>query len=405
MVIRCVLGGPSPRFSLLLAMLALPAVGLAQAPSPNPATLEGQQPAAEPVAAPATAEQASADPVQDGVVVYGKIVADAAPLRCWSSAVATPPAFDDVLQKDQVVVLGRSENGYREVVLPLGPLGYVSERFTQNADDGAVSTKGTKVSFRYRPRTSEAPVAQMPNGTKMFVVSLEDGWYKARIRGVEAWVAEAHVEVVPTAPEVIAANEALAEQMRAAVQARLDLIAAELKQQERDRVELEAVKVVEEAFSKELLKPVDKQQFEPLRATLAKVSAGLADDGAARRLSASLQKRLETQQWIVDATAARSEKPPVVDATTVKPPVKDRLDRFESIGWLRYESRLSGAGVYYLEKGGRRQHLLSCNTGRFDLSLFVGREVGVIGPRRTPIAEQLSVLDVERIEVLGTARN
>ena len=88
-----------------------------------------------------------------------------------------------------------------------------------------------------------------------------------------------------------------------------------------------------------------------------------------------------------------------------KPPVKDRLDRFESIGWLRYESRLSGAGVYYLEKGGRRQHLLSCNTGRFDLSLFVGREVGVIGPRRTPIAEQLSVLDVERIEVLGTARN
>ena len=405
MVIRCVVGGLSPRFSLLVAMLVSPALGLAQAPSPNPATLEGQQPAAEPVAAPATPEQSSADLVQDGVVVYGKIVADAAPLRCWSSVVATPPAFDDVLQKDQVVVLGRSENGYREVVLPLGPMGYVSKRFTEKADDGAVSTKGTKVSFRYRPRTSEAPVAQMPNGTEMFVVGLEDGWYKARIQGVEAWVAESQIQVVPSDPEVIAASEALAEQMRAAVQARLDLIAAELKQQERDRVDLEAVKVVEDAFSKELLKPVGKQQFGPLRATLAKVSAGLVGDGAARRLSASLKKRLETQQWIVDATAARSEKPPVVDATTVKPQVKDRMDRFESIGWLRYESRLSGAGIYYLEKGGRRQHELSCNTGRFDLSLFVGREVGVIGPRRTPIAEQLSVLDVERIEVLGTARN
>lgn len=405
MVIRCVVGGPSPRFSLLVAMLALPALGLAQAPSPNPATLEGQPPAAETVEVPTTSAQPSADSVQDEVVVYGKIVADTAPLRCWSSAVATPPAFDDVLQKDQVVVLGRSENGYREVILPIGPLGYVSKRFTQTDDNGAVSTKGTKVSFRYRPRTSEAPVAQMPDGTKMFVVSLEDGWYKARIQGVEAWVAEAQIQVVPSDPEVIVANEALAQQMQAVVQARLDLIAAELQQQERDRVDLEAVKLVEEAFSKELLKPVEKQQFGPLRATLAKVSAELVGDGAARRLSVSLKKRLETQQWIVDATAARSEKPPVVDATTVKPPVKDRMDRFESIGWLRYESRLSGAGIYYLEKGGRRQHLLSCNTGRFDLSLFVGREVGVIGPRRTPIAEQLSVLDVERIEVLGAERN
>ena len=72
--------------------------------------------------------------------------------------------------------------------------------------------------------------------------------------------------------------------------------------------------------------------------------------------------------------------------------------------WLRYESRLTGPGVYYIEKGGRRQHQLSCNTGRFDLSLFVGREVGVIGPRRRPIAALLSVLDVERIEVLGAMR-
>ena len=48
--------------------------------------------------------------------------------------------------------------------------------------------------------------------------------------------------------------------------------------------------------------------------------------------------------------------------------------------------------------------MLTCNTGRFDLSLYVGREVGVIGPRRNPIAETLSVLDVERVEVLGSTR-
>ncbi|MEC7725696.1 MAG: hypothetical protein VYD05_09305, partial [Planctomycetota bacterium] len=59
---------------------------------------------------------------------------------------------------------------------------------------------------------------------------------------------------------------------------------------------------------------------------------------------------------------------------------------------------------YYLEKGGRRQFVLTCNTGRFDLALFVGREVGVIGPRRSPLGEVLSTLDVERLEVLGSPR-
>jgi hypothetical protein len=192
--------------------------------------------------------------------------------------------------------------------------------------------------------------------------------------------------------------------MQAAVQVRLDAIAAEQKRKEQDHIDLEAVKVVEMAFKKEMAKSIDEQQFAPLQETLAKVIDDLTTDGVARIACAALQKRLETQQWIVEATAARNEKPPASNPAPAKPVSKDRLERFESSGWLRYESRLAGPGIYYIEKGGRRQHLLSCNTGRFDLSLFVGREVGVIGPRRRPIAASLSVLDVERIEVLGAMR-
>jgi hypothetical protein len=187
------------------------------------------------------------------------------------------------------------------------------------------------------------------------------------------------------------------------VQARLDKIATEHKQQEQDRIDMEAVKLVEDAFVREMAKPVEEQSYGPLQGALAKVVDGLVEGGAARTACAALNRRMETQQWIVDATATSKEKAPVTEAV-IKEPVKDRLERFESIGWLRYESRLAGPGVYYIEKGGRRQYLLSCNTGRFDLSLYVGCEVGVIGPRRTPIAETLSVLDVERVEVLGSSR-
>lgn len=400
MVIRSDVGGPAPLFSLFLA-LALSSAVMAQAPSPKPSSILPGAVAPPKATTPATAPT---DKPQDAAPVYGRIVAESAPLRCWASAVATPPAYEDVLKKGQVARLGRSENGFREVMLPLGPMGYVSKRFTQAGDDGVVVTKGTKVAFRYRPRTSEAPVAQMPDATQLHVVALEDGWYKARIQGVEAWVAESEVQVVPSDPSVVAASGELRKLMQAAVQDRLDAIAAEQKQKEQDHIDLEAVKVVEMAFLKEMAKPIDEQQLEPLQKTLAKVVGDLESNGVARTACAALQKRLETQQWIVEATAARNEKPPVNTAPPAKPVAKDRLERFESIGWLRYESRLAGPGVYYIEKGGRRQHLLSCNTGRFDLSLFVGREVGVIGPRRRPIAALLSVLDVERIEVLGAMR-
>tara|TARA_R110002072_G_scaffold46591_2_gene128892 strand:- start:76399 stop:77616 length:1218 start_codon:yes stop_codon:yes gene_type:complete len=403
MVIRCDVGGSVPRFSVLLAVTLSSALVssalMAQAPSPKPSSIKPGAVAQPKISAPL----ANLDKPQDAVPVYGKIVVESAPLRCWASAVATPPAYEDVLKMDQIVRLGRSENGFREVMLPLGPMGYISERFTQAGEDGSVVTKGTKVAFRYRPRTSEAPVAQMPDGTRMHVIGLEDGWYKTRMQGVEAWVAEAEVQVVPSDPDVIAKSEALAEQMQAAVQVRLDAIAAERKQMEQNRIDLEAVKVVEAAFEKEMQKPSDEQQFGPLQEALAKVADDLAEDGVARTACDALQKRLKTQQWIVDAIIATTEKAPVSDVVEAKPVSKDRLERFESIGWLRYESRLAGPGIYYIEKGGRRQHLLSCNTGRFDLSLFVGREVGVIGPRRRPIGETLSVLDVERIEVLGAA--
>lgn len=403
MVTRCTEGAAASRSVLFASLLATFAVAAgAQAPgvpTPGVATPGATRPAA-PAAKPNAAPTGTA---QEVAPVYGKIVVEMAAARCWASAVATPPKYEDVLKKDQIVRLGRSENGFRAVLLPMGPIGYVSKRFTTEAEDGSATSQGAKVAFRYRPRTSEAPVAQMPEGTALHILSIEDGWCRTRVAGMEAWVAEADVQVVPSDPEVIAAHAEFIESAKAEVRVRLDKIAAEQKQMEQDRVDMAAVKMVEDAFVKEMAKPVEEQSYGPLQGALAKVADGLVEGGTARAACAALNKRMETQQWIVDATATTKEKAPITDVV-VKPPAKDKLERFESIGWLRYESRLAGPGVYYLEKGGRRQHRLSCNTGRFDLSLYVGREVGVIGPRRTPIAETMSVLDVERVEVLGSSR-
>ena len=126
---------------------------------------------------------------------YGKVkVADAQPF-CWPSAVVSPPKFEDVLQQDQVVGIGRTEGTFVQVLLPLGPVGYVSKRFAKVEDDGTVRTDGTKVAFRYRTVTTEAPVAYLENGSELFVVGDQDEWWRARLPSVEAWLPQDQVAI------------------------------------------------------------------------------------------------------------------------------------------------------------------------------------------------------------------
>ena len=381
------------------------------AQSSNPPQPTPPAPVVEPAAPPKQDPQpATAQPAveqgapQDATPIYGRVRAEEARLRCWPGDVASPPVYEDVLSSGQVVQLGERENGYRAVILPLGPVGYVSKRFTAEAADGTVTTSGTKVAFRYRPRTSEAPVDQLPKGTQVHVIGEQEGWYQVRAVAVKAWISNADVEVVETTADVIQAYEDYAAEVRKQPQARLDAIAAAAKQRELDRIDMEAVQVVEVAFRREMKKPSTEQRFGGLVTALAKVEKGLQEKGSARTAAAALRKRIETQQWVNEAMQVTKEEPPKVEQPSRPAPPKDRLERFEAIGWLRYQSRLTEPGFYYLEKGGRRQFVLTCNTGRFDLALFVGREVGVIGPRRSPLGEVLSTLDVERLEVLGSSR-
>lgn len=357
------------------------------------ATLDASAQEQPPVAAPPAAEQE-----------LGRVVVDKAQLRCWPSQVATPPVFEDELLKDAVVGLGAVDAGFREVRLPLGPVGYVAKKFTQTSAEGAVVTKGNGVSFRYRPRTSEAPVEYLADGTALAIVGEDADWWRARAVGVKAWLPEA--EVVAIAPVTAADREAYtksAEKYQAEVQARLAEIAAKLALATQDEADLAAVKVVEDAFNAELAKPAIEQRFEPLEGALKKLEASVGEASAARPAIASLERRIQTQRWIAEAVAVQQAVP--VPATDVQPVVqpKDDLERFQSIGWLRYASSFGAPGTYFLEKGGKRLHVVTCTSLRYDLALFLDREVGLMGPRRRPAADGVSNLDIERLEVLGVS--
>lgn len=387
------------RLSLsFVLLLSLPVVATAQEPgaeAPKADAPKAETPKDAPPAVPAAEPQAAAPEH------LGRIVAEQAALRCWPSLAAVPPVFEDVLAKDQVVALGRSENGFRQVLPPLGPIGYVSRKFAEADADGHVKTKGTKVAFRYRPRSSEAPVTLLEDATPIHVIEEQDDWYRCRVPGIEAWVAESEVkEGDATDAELLAGYAAWQQAQRQQVAARLDGIVEQKRLAAQNEVDLQQVQVIEQAFAQELTKAVGEQQFDPLDQALDKLTGTLAKESAAHPAVQALKKRIETQRWIAEATAVRDSKPEPLPLPPEPP--KDELAKFQSIGWLRYERRLGGPGIYYLEKGGRRQCLVSCNSGRYDLSLFVDREIGLIGPRRHPATETLSVLDAERLEVLGS---
>ncbi|MBL8725922.1 MAG: hypothetical protein JNK49_17895 [Planctomycetes bacterium] len=373
----------------------------AQPPVPGAAPTP---PAAQPPVPQSGAATPPAAPAQDPAVAtakFLKVVVDGAKLQCWPSPVAEPPCFEDVLAKDQVLAVGALEGGFRAVELPLGPLGYVNKRFTVATDDGVVKTKGNKVAFRYRAKATEAPVAQLADGTALVVVGESDEWWRVRVPGQAAWLPVAALGPAGLDDTAAAAAVAtLAEQQRAEVQARLERIAAIKARAEQDRADEAAVRVVEAAFSKELQKPSLEQQYEPLELALEQLEGKFDAQSAGRASAASLRQRLGAQKLVVDAIRLLDKKP--VPPPTPPQPV-DELAKLEAIGWLRYEASLTGPGTYYLERGNVKQYVVTCSSRRFELALFVNREIGVNGSTKRP-SSGLPALDVERIEVLGAMR-
>jgi len=84
-----------------------------------------------------------------------------------------------------------------------------------------------------------------------------------------------------------------------------------------------------------------------------------------------------------------------------------RWGRFEERGWL--ESRTVAGGTrWYLVYGGETVAELRCLTGRYDLDLFEGYELGIIGREVAPVVRgtrtslpEARVVDAQRIEVIS----
>ena len=98
----------------------------------------------------------------------------------------------------------------------------------------------------------------------------------------------------------------------------------------------------------------------------------------------------------------RARPKPATDIQPPKPVVPpDAMKRFDATGWLRYDKHATGRGRYRLEKGRKLIAYVTCTSGRYDLKLFDGIELGVRGGRQVGGEPVAPVIDVDRVEVIG----
>lgn len=358
---------------------------------------EAAVPVPPPVAAAAPGVAAQNGPL-------GVVLVDRLQLRCWGTA--NSPLFEDTFSKGQVLAVGPGENGFRKVSLPLGPTGYVNKTYAQERADGQLVTKGRSVSFRYRPKGSELPVKQLADGVELHVLGEHEDWWKVRCPGVEAWVPEAEVQVFeqPDATQQAAWSE-LQRVHAGEAAAWTQKVAAAKAKQRQEQEHREMLDSLQNRFLQELRKPLKEQELQPIEIAAEQLSATVGPESPLATAIQALQKRIADQKWVVEATIVRNtEVAPAKDLPPMPPgEVRDELERFQAVGWLRYRRVLAGEGQFYIEKGGQELFLVTCKSGRYDLALFLDKEVGLIGPRRRPAAESLRVLEVEKIEILGRA--
>ncbi|MEE2886697.1 MAG: SH3 domain-containing protein [Planctomycetota bacterium] len=363
---------------------------------------------AVPVKAPAAKVPATAvveNPADQGPRL-ARIESDSVQVRCFASV--NSPVYEGVLPKGTAVMVGTAVGEFCPVQLPIGVIGYVSKKFTSTPEAGLVRTTGVGVSFRYRPTPrgrAEQPVARMAKGTALKYLGEKGAWWRVRMATESAYLPIKDIQVFQTANATLQKSQAeLARQHQAQWQGAVSAYEQALAAAVLEKARTARLAELRQAYVTELEKVVDQQQFDSLMGDVSKLLTELPEDTPLWAAAQGLKRAVKTQQVMLQAKALLASTPPTAkapDIKVIKTPA-DPLAHLQHIGWLSRHPRVASAGLFQLTKGGKLVCNLKCSSLRYDLSMFAGVEIGVIGS--TERDEQMSYVDVGEIVVLGRSR-
>lgn len=364
---------------------------------------ESQAPEAE--AAPAQEEQVAEGQQAARALQFARVADDEVALRCF--ATEQSPTYDDKLVKGDVVALLETDGAFRRIGTPLGPIGYVHSKFVTRQEDGSLVSSGNKLSFRYRPSRG-APVMLVDEGVQFWPLAQEKDWWRVRFVEAPAWVPASALESVEGSgrDELQTAYEGLGGRQREAVAAAMQEHVRSVARAAEEAERSEALAALRTDFLTERQRPLQERDFTAVKDALGTFVAGLDEASAVREPAQQLGEAIEREEYYarLQAVIAEPEQPAEVEEIYT-PAAPDPLDRFHAIGWIRYDSGgLTGTPSIRLEKAGQLILNVTCSTGRYNLRMFDGMEVGLTGPVGRPHEQAMRAIDVQGMEVIGAAR-
>ncbi len=347
---------------------------------------------------------APATPAAPAAVRFGQLIADT-PARCWPTDHS--PVYTDSFKTGDAVRITGEADGFYTITLAQGATGYVHKKFATGPDEqGMVKATGTRVSFRYRPRSTEAPVAALEANATLPCMGEDDDWFVVRNAAAPVYVPMAAIAVVED-QTTLAALVATADAARTAEWTKVtEARIAKAKADAELAANRLALKELTTRFRAEAGKPWKEQrteEFTAIEAALLGLSPKFAAETPERVTAASLDQEIKKQVVVLEAQSVAAEKlPPAPGEPVVRPTTPDPIERFDLVGWVRVVSSSVPSRAVRVMRGGRVLGYLSCTNERYDFSLFDGAEVGVIGPKEAS-NDGAWAIDVQRLEVLSVA--
>ncbi|MBK9384283.1 MAG: SH3 domain-containing protein [Planctomycetes bacterium] len=419
--------------SLAFATLLLAAGLGAQTPeeleagrSPQEPTPAGQTPA------PARPEVKPDDPAVKRVQApaaesWARVKAGGATVRRYAGE--REEAFRS-LDAGTVVRVRGSYNGWWRVSVPGGLSGWVSTSFLKASDaPNERIVDADRVNFRVRPTmTDNAPLEpdRLERGERVLLLEQSGSWAHVQAPPrVSAWVDSIQLERLNDAG---AAEQEFRKQQEQFLAAKID---------EMEKAERERAYIASDAYAEELLKPVDQLRdqelakstsgnFQSVRDAYTALAAnGVESKPKSPKLKEKVFERMKSFEVAVgrveaDALIASSQEmqdkiaresaqaklEKEQEQLRAQAPTPDKvLENWQHFGWVvkQGEQTLSAGPVrYVIERGKLPSVNLMCESGRYDLSDYVGREIAVKGRERSEFTPP--VFEVTQIRILTTKK-
>ncbi|MHC5066639.1 MAG: SH3 domain-containing protein [Planctomycetota bacterium] len=365
--------------------------------------VNGMQQPGDPATPPA---EASAGEDAAGLIqiLYAQATEDDLELLCFPTELS--PAFDDKLSRGEVVKVGEIDGDYRQVILPLGVVGYVHRKFVSQLDGGKLISTANKLAFRRRAVSGEAPVEFVAKGTEFLPLSEEGEWWRVRYPEGTAWLPKDKLQVFGEDEEIATLEAAYADMGKrhreevdaavAAVHQRLVEAAAKVAREKK-------LSELRTGFSAELSKPRDERDYETMKLELDQILSEIDEEDIMFVEASSLKASIEKDEFFRGVEEVIEEPEVKADVPTiVTPKISDPMRRFDATGWVHYDSGgLRGEPSLRLEKAGQLIIMLTCSSQRYNLRIFDGMEVGLNGQSYRADELAFRSMDVEKLEVLG----